>query len=137
MTTSLTFTSKVHFQSQRHGRKRMQIGEAPATASVPLGRVPRVSRLMALAIRFDGLLHRGEVRDYAEIARLGHITRARATQIMNLLCLSPDIQEALLLLPPTESGRDPIKELQVRPIAAESEWRKQRRIWRDLHAPKN
>ena len=53
---SLTVQCKVHFQQKRHGRKQMAVGEAPTPARVPLGRVPRVSRLMALAIRFDGLL---------------------------------------------------------------------------------
>jgi len=87
---------------------------------------------MALAIRFDGLLRRGEVSDYADLARLGHVTRARVTQIMNLLNLAPDIQEALLFLPPIGAGRDPIKEWQVRPIAADTGWRNQRRAWKRL-----
>jgi hypothetical protein len=87
---------------------------------------------MALAIRFEGLLLQGEVRDYADLARLGQVTRARVTQIMNLLNLAPDIQEELLFLPQIEAGRDAIKEWQVRPIAAEPEWYKQRRLWQKL-----
>ena len=42
------------------------------------------------------MVDRGEVRDYADIARLGYVTRARVTQIMNLLNLAPDIQQSLL-----------------------------------------
>lgn len=57
-------------------------------------------------------------------------TRARLTQIMNLLNLAPDIQEEALFLPPTERGRDAISERDCRPIAAEWDWRKQRRMWR-------
>ena len=87
---------------------------------------------MALAIRMDGLVRGGEVADYADLARLGHVSRARVTQIMNLLQLAPDIQEALLFLPRTERGRDPIREHHIRPIAAELEWRKQRRLWKGL-----
>jgi hypothetical protein len=87
---------------------------------------------MALAIRFEGLLARGEVKDYAELARLGHVTRARVTQIMNLLQLAPDIQEQILFLPEVEEGRDPVKEWQVRPIAAEADWGRQSGMWRDL-----
>ena len=61
---------------------------------------------MALAIKFQDMVDRGEVRDYAEIARLGYVTRARLTQIMNLLLLAPDIQEHLLALPrPVLSAR--------------------------------
>jgi hypothetical protein len=48
---------------------------------------------MALAIRFDGLLREETVRDYPELARLDHVTRARMTQIMKLLDLAPDLQE--------------------------------------------
>jgi hypothetical protein len=84
---------------------------------------------MALAIKFDGMLQRRDVKDYAELARLGHVTRARVTQIMNLLNLAPDIQEAILFLPPVERGRDPLKEWQVRPVAAEVLWREQRELW--------
>jgi hypothetical protein len=87
---------------------------------------------MALAIRLDNLLRAGDVADYAELARIGHVSRARITQIMNLLMLTPNIQEAILFLPPVEQGRDPLKEWQVRPIAAEMNWGKQRRMWAKL-----
>jgi hypothetical protein len=60
-------------------------------------RTPRITRLMALAIKFQDMVDRGEVRDYADLARLGYVTRARMTQIMNLLNLAPKIQEAILL----------------------------------------
>ena len=86
---------------------------------------------MALAIRFDGLIRDGVVADQAELARLGHVTRARLTQIMNLLHLAPDIQEELLFLPRVERGRDPIQERQLRPIAAVPDWRKQRGMWKE------
>jgi len=59
-------------------------------------RIPRITRLMALAIKFQEMINRGEVRDYADLARLGYVTRARLTQIMNLLNLAPDIQRSLL-----------------------------------------
>ncbi len=93
------------------------------------GTVPRISRLMALAIRFDGLIQRGEVQDYADLARLGYVTRARITQIMNLLNLAPDIQEELLFLPSTLEGRDPIRERDLRSIARVPHWSRQRALW--------
>lgn len=92
----------------------------------------RVARLMALAIRLDGLIREGAVAGQAELARLGHVSRARLTQIMNLLCLAPDIQEALLFLPATERGRDAVMERQLRPIAAVPSWNKQRQMRREL-----
>jgi hypothetical protein len=78
---------------------------------------------MALAIKFDRLIASGEVADQAEVARLGRVSRPRVTQVMNLLSLAPDIQEAILFLPVTECGRDPIIEAMVRPIAAVPDWR--------------
>jgi hypothetical protein len=84
---------------------------------------------MALAIRFEQLLRQGVVADYAALAHLGHVSRARVTQIMNLLCLAPDLQEALLFLPRIERGRDPIILRDLQPIAAVLDWRAQRRLW--------
>ncbi len=126
----ITVTQKVHFRTGGQGRKELQGGQLKRTVSP--GRVPRVARLMALAIRFDQLVRNGAVADYAEIARLGHVTRARLTQIMNLLHLAPDIQEALLLLAPVEKGRDPITERELRPIAAVADLQKLRRMWRRI-----
>ena len=56
----------------------------------------------------------------------------RLTQIMNLLCLAPDIQEEILFLPPTKRGRDAVTEKQLRPIAAIPSWSRQRQMWREL-----
>jgi hypothetical protein len=72
------------------------------------------------------------VASYSALATLGHVTRARISQILNLIHLAPDIQEALLYLPPTVRGRDPIILADLMPIAAAIDWRKQRRLWRRL-----
>ena len=90
---------------------------------------------MALAIHFEGLLASGEVTDMADLARLGHVSRARITQIMNLRLLAPDIQEDLLFLPRTDAPRDPLKYADIRPLTVEPDWAEQRRMWRrDIHA---
>lgn len=119
----------VHFRhGGRGGRKQLREGpEAPP--AVP---VPRLARLMALAIRFERLVRSGEVRNYAELARLGRVSRARVTQIMNLLQLAPEIQETLLFLVPPARGRDAIRLRDLQPIALTVDWVKQRRLWRDL-----
>jgi len=80
--------------------------------------VPRVAKLMALALHFEHLLRTGEIASYSELGRLGQVTRARICQIMNLTCLAPDLQEALLLLPRTDRGRDRIILADLQPIAA-------------------
>lgn len=128
---------KVEYHVHRHHGVRCELreGEAPPEPREPdplAGSVPRLARLMALAIRFDRLVRDGEVVDYADIARLGHVTRPRVTQIMNLLNLATDIQEEILFLPRTVNGRDPITERDIRPIVAEMDWNKQRRMWTPL-----
>lgn len=135
MTMPITIQRNIHFERRGRGyRKEVHAGEPPAVA-VPLpGRVPRLARFMALAIRFDSLIRTGQVADYADLARLAHVTRARITQIMNLLMLAPDIQEAILFLPRVERGRDPIHLPQVQPIALTPDWRKQRQMWKHLAA---
>ena len=132
--TGPTVESSVHFRIQNHGRRALRQGPAPAAPEVEAGRVPRIARLMALAIRFEKLVRDGVVRDYAALARLGNVSRARLTQVMNLMNLAPDIQEEILFLPRTNRGFDPIPERRVRVIAAEPDWRMQRKIWRELSA---
>ena len=131
MTTGLTVEREVHFSLQGRGRKEMRQGQEPKVC-VPPGRVPRGARLMALAIRYDQLLRDGQIKDYTELARLGHVTRTRVCQVMNLLQLAPDIQEAILYLPLTERGRDPLHLRQLQAMAAVLDWRKQRQMWQEI-----
>ena len=119
------------------GRKRIVDPEHPASPKTVSGRTARASRLMALAIHFDELLRSGVVADYAELAQLGHVSNARISQVMNLLTLAPDIQEAILFLPHTVRGRDPIRESHLRPLTAVPDWREQRRLWRTLAQNEN
>jgi hypothetical protein len=127
----ITIERKVHFGHGPRARKELRDGEAKAVAT---GRVPRVARIMALAIRFDGLIRDGVVKDQAELARLGHVSRARLTQVMDLLLLAPDIQEAVLFLPPVDRGSHPVIERQLHSISAIVCWIKQRRMWDRLQA---
>ena len=129
---SITVEADIHFARRGRGARRVMETGLDPDADVPVGRLPRITRLMALAIRFDDLVQNGEVTDYAELARLGHVSRARVTQIMNLLMLAPDIQEAILHLPRVSGGRDPIHLRQLQPIALVPDWRKQRRLWTAL-----
>lgn len=134
MNSQLTVTREFHVTRRKFGQKQYRDGIAH---EVPVGRIPRIARLMALAIRGEKLIHEGVVADQSELARFGHITTARMTQIMSMLSLAPDIQEQILLLPLTERGRDAVKETDVRPITATLDWRKQRRMWAALQPKLN
>lgn len=125
-----TVTREIHF-AVKGNCKRAIMGPAPEKSTLK-GRIPRVSKLMALAIRFDQLLSDGVVANQSELARLAHVTQPRMTQIMNLLNLAPDIQEEILQLPAVASGRDPITERDLRPILRMTAWSIQRNAWPQL-----
>ncbi|HYH63970.1 MAG TPA: hypothetical protein VD866_04660 [Urbifossiella sp.] len=130
---TLTIEGTVHIARRGHGG-RSELREGAAPPEPPPERVPRVARLMALAIKMDGRVRTGVVRDYAELARLERVTPARITQVMNLTLLAPDIQEALLFLPPVTAGREPLVLADLQRVAAVRVWRGQRRAWRELTA---
>ncbi len=70
------------------------------------------------------------VHDQADLARLAHISRARVTQIMDLLLLAPEIQEAILFLPPVARGKDLITERLLREVKVNSSWITQIDTWK-------
>ena len=125
MSETTTIRRRIHF---RKAGRHKTLGEGPR----PSGRIPRVARLMALAIHLEDLVHSGQVEDFATLASVGHVSRARMTQITNLTLLAPDIQEAILFLPRVRRGRDPIVERDLRPIIATADWQRQREMWRQL-----
>jgi hypothetical protein len=120
-----TVDVEIIIQPKGRGKPRR---DTPAAQAAATPRIPRVARLMALAIKFQGMVERDEVRDYAELARLGYVTRARLTQVMNLLLLAPDIQEHLISL----SSAVAIRETQLRCIAGIVDWREQRQRFESL-----
>lgn len=125
----LTATHKLEFKSGKRTAKT--IVEAGTQLEQPTpGRIPRITKMMALAIRLDHLIKTGQVTDQAELARVGHVSRARLTQIMDLNLLAPDIQEEILCLSPSDSSRPAVKERDLRNIAHVLSWLKQRAIWR-------
>ena len=105
---------------------------APLRQRTTAGRLPRIARLMALALRFEDLLGTGTVKDCAELARLGRVSRARVSQIMNLLNLAPDIQERLLFLTPVKTWRDELNERALRGVLQEALWTRQRVLFARL-----
>ena len=92
-------------------------------------RPPRVTCLLALAHRFEALVRSGEVRDYADLARVGRVSRARVSQILKLLLLAPSIQEYILWLPPRTAGERSITERDLRKVVDEPRWDRQRLLF--------
>ena len=127
----ITANHKIQFKSGRKSKKLIRNN----VDSLPLqpGRLPRITKMMALAIRLDHLIKSEQVTDQAELARLGHVSRARLTQIMNLLYLAPDIQEEILFLFCVSSSRQELIERDVRSIGVTTDWANQRLRWRQIH----
>lgn len=116
--------------------KQIRSRPRPETAvAEPTERVPRITRLLALALRFEEMIQSRIVGNYTVIAQLGQVSRSRVTQITNLLNLAPDIQEEILFLRQEETERLRISELSVRKLSAIPEWGEQRAHWRRLRPP--
>lgn len=130
MNTPLTLTRTFDPARMVTQGRRVVTVAPPAPVSGPTGKIPRVARLMALAIKLEGMIRDGTVKDQAEIARLGRVSRARVSQILALLNLAPDLQEELLFLEPTDRRRLILADLY--PIAAEAKWSAQRTLWARL-----
>jgi len=124
-------TYAVDFRGDKQGRRKNRTfssyRQAPRGEAAGCS-IPRIARLMALAIRFEGLLRDNTIRDCAELARLGRVTRARMTQIMKLLHLAPDIQEQILFLPPVKG----LNERNLRCVVNRINWHEQRCMFQKI-----
>lgn len=83
-----------------------QSGRPRSSPTAATCRVPRVARFLALAHEIDRRVRVGELDDLTHAGREFGLTRARITQITNLLLLAPAIQEEIFLMPPVTIGRD-------------------------------
>ena len=119
----------MHFPSGARRPRRLR-GSTAQRAPAPLGSCAAVARLMALALRFEELV-RQAWSGLQDLGVLGHVT-ARVSQILNLIHLAPDIQEALLFRRRPERGRDSLDLRKVLPLTKVWDWQKQRRLWRGL-----
>jgi hypothetical protein len=85
-------------------RRRGQLAERHAAT---------VAKRLALAHHIAAQIDAGVYDDQADVARQHGLTRARLTQLMNLLLLAPDIQEEILALE-VPAGRQPLSERALR-----------------------
>lgn len=125
------------FQIAFEPRRRAERRRHQEAAAAPARRYPaRIARSLALAHALQRRVDAGEFSDYAAAARALGFTRARLTQIMDLLLLAPEIQHEILVLefPP---GRQPIGERATRQVLRAVEWTEQRRRWSALKAKLN
>jgi DNA invertase Pin-like site-specific DNA recombinase len=94
--------------------------------------VPRITRLLAMALKFEELIRSGTVSNYAAVAQVANVSRSRVTQMTGLLNLAPDIQEEILFLPAAEARQLRISEPSLRRLTATLLWNQQREQWKNL-----
>jgi hypothetical protein len=119
---TISFRTRRQIKDERRARRKAGLRQ---THPAP------VARLLAQAHDVEARVQAGEFRDYADVARHDGLTRARLTQVMNLLLLAPDIQAEVLALrfPP---GRAPINERHLRQVLQSPVWAEQRVLWRQI-----
>jgi hypothetical protein len=115
-------------KQSRREQRRGSSSQPPSDGEPANSSIPRIARLMALAIRLEELLSQEKIRDYAELARLGRVSRARMTQITKLMHLAPDIQEQILFLPPVKG----LNERGLRSIVNRIDWDEQRNMFQKI-----
>lgn len=91
----------------------------------PSRRPARIAKMIALAHHIQTGIDRGELGDRASVARALKLTRARVTQLLDLLLLAPDIQAKLLELEAVD-GVEPLAERRLRCLARQPRWDLQR-----------
>jgi hypothetical protein len=125
--------------NERTGRQRLENGREIDESNTQSARssagAPRITRLLALAVKFEDLLQQGVIKDYAELARVGQVSRARVTQIMNLLSLAPDIQQQILSWTKGAPDGQNVREASLRALSSEVIWSRQRERWSWLAPP--
>lgn len=119
-------------QFRLHATRRRPATEPCGSPGSSHGRLPRVTQVLALAVHFQDMIDRGDACNYADLARLGCLTRERMSQIMELIWLAPDIQAEILEFPSTATSRFPVSEVAVRNIADKLRWAEQRELWASL-----
>lgn len=119
---TIAFRPRQRRTQARVQRRRRQLAER---------RPARVARRLALAHLIAADIEAGRYKDYADVARRHGLTRARLTQLMNLLLLAPDIQEEVLALE-FPVGREPVTERTLRRVLANLCWEDQRAAWAEL-----
>ncbi|MDW8283121.1 MAG: WYL domain-containing protein [Myxococcales bacterium] len=95
-------------------------------------RHPHISVQLARAHQLQKLLDEGKVKSHRELAKVADVTPARVTQLLDLLCLTPDIQEEILFFPRTTKSRNSITERDARLVASTIVWTEQRKLWADV-----
>ena len=113
----------------RHKSRAVTLAETPPPPKPePVRRPAKVAQQLALAHHLQAAIDRGAIADRADVARKLGLTRARVTQLLDLLLLAPDLQAAVLALEAVD-GAEPMSERALRAVAHAGSWVEQRAAW--------
>jgi len=91
---------------------------------------PRIRRNLILAYQLQKLINEGAVTSSKQAAQWLNMIEVRIDQVMNMLLLSPQIQEEIIYSDNTTISLIP--EYKLRPIINEANWQKQSQMWIEL-----
>ena len=117
---TLVVTGELH--RVRRGHRKGFSAEQPS--ELP-HRPARIAVTLALAYTIQRAIDKGEIKDQATAARRLGVTRARVTQILDLVLLSPDLQEEILFRD-EDGGIGSLSERSLRATTRELIWARQR-----------
>jgi hypothetical protein len=113
------------------GRIALRERIANQTLREPVRRPARVAQVLTYAHCLQRAIERGDYRDYSHVAeRLGY-TKARITQMLNLILMDPSIQDEILHLESVD-GLEPMWEHAIRTVSEERDWVTQRACWESV-----
>jgi hypothetical protein len=116
---------KGSFLRQRTG-KAVTLSSTPTPPKrEPVRRPAHVAHMLALAHHLQRAIDKGLVADRAAVARKLGLTRARVTQLLDLLLLAPDLQLRILQFEAVD-GVEPTTERALRAVARNWHWPAQR-----------
>jgi len=94
---------------------------------VEIDKEPRVRRNLILAHQLQHLMDTGRIKSMKQASEWLGLSEIRISQVLNILLLSPQLQEEILSLDNTLISQIP--EYKLRPILNEILWEKQRELW--------
>ena len=102
--------------------------ERPPAPAEPTRQPAQVALMLALAHHLQRAVEGGAVANQAALAKAYGLTRARLTQVLDLLLLAPDLQARVLALEAVD-GRQPLAERRLRRLVLCESWAEQRTQW--------
>ena len=120
---TVVFKSSIH--RIRRGNGHEFSSDAPSQPRAPVRKPARVAIMLAFAHKLQEAIDNGEYSDRADAARKLGLTRARVSQLLDLLMLAPDIQEKILFMERVD-GIEPTSERALRKVVAMEYWGEQR-----------